>query len=261
MHIVPLAVVAQVQATPASSTPQTCPQRPQFCWLRKSTQLPSQHPGCAPMLHAFVHVPQCFGSFFVSTHCPPQQVCPDIHVVPQAPHDVPSCMVSTHMPLQHVDPLAQVGAPQAPQLFSSSCRLTHLPAQHELPAAQLVPHAPQFAVSACKLKPSSSLPSQSSSVPLQLSAAAAGVVTHVSSVPRHCSVPFLQMPMLLATVHTTPRFKMLSAMPSQLSSAPSFAQVSVVGITASVHVPNMPLLHDCVPALHLPTFNVLLAAG
>jgi len=74
MHIVPFGVVPQLQTTPPSSTPQTCPQRPQFCGLRKSTQLPSQQPGCEPMLHAFVQLPQCFGSFFVSTHCPPQQV-------------------------------------------------------------------------------------------------------------------------------------------------------------------------------------------
>jgi hypothetical protein len=107
MHIVPFCVVLHVQTTPPSSTPQACPQRPQFCWLRKSTHLPSQQPGCVPMLHSVVQLPQCFGSFFMSTHVPPQHVVPVAHAVPHAPQDVSSCKVLTHMPLQHVELLAQ----------------------------------------------------------------------------------------------------------------------------------------------------------
>jgi hypothetical protein len=153
-------------------------------------------------------------------------------------------MVFTHMPLQHVEPLAQAwAAPHAPQLFSSSWVLTHFPAQQTSVPVHAIPHAPQFARSVCKSKVSSTLPLQSSSTPLQLSAAGACVM-HASSAPLHSNVPLRHAPLLLATLHGAPRFTTLSATPSQLSSAPSFPHVSVCGMTAPSHVPSIPLMQS-----------------
>jgi hypothetical protein len=97
---------------------------------------------------------------------------------------------------------------------------------------------------------------------LQLSAATGFGVTQVSApLPRHCSVPLRQMPLLLSTMHGASRLTTSSETPLQLSSAPSFAQVSVLGTTAPVQVPSNPFVQLCMPALHLPTFSVVLGAG
>src|SRR5262245_35322041 len=105
-------------------------------------------------------------------------------------------MVFRHVPSQQLEPAVQACiAPQPPQFATSVLKLVHLPAQQLSPCAQLVAQLPQCSASVMKSNVSSTLPLQSSSRPLQLSAAGCGV-THVSSArPRvHCSTPIRHRP-------------------------------------------------------------------
>jgi len=99
---------------------------------------------------------------------------------------------------------------------------------------------------------------QSSSTPLHVSAADIVAETHDNSaLPAvHWKVPAAHGPFAPGTMHVAPRFTMLSNIPSQSSSTPEFAQVSLLGMTAPVHAPSVPFAQACVPATHLPTPSV-----
>jgi hypothetical protein len=109
---------------------------------------------------------------------------------------------------------------------------------------------------------SSTTPLQSSSMPLQVSAAALpGDTEHCVPVPspRHTKVPVrAQAP--TPTVHDVvsapvPVLKGLSVTPLQSLSRPS--QTSVTGTTSPGHVvPHEPALHVCVPERQRPTPDV-----
>src|SRR4051812_29878754 len=100
---------------------------------------------------------------------------------------------------------------------------------------------------------SSTLPLQSSSRALQLSAVGS-LGMHAGSAPAaaHVSTPVAQTPGL-PLLHGAPRPGMSSSDPSQSSSAPELLQLSVEGPIAPSQVDaHLPLSHGCMPGLHCP---------
>jgi hypothetical protein len=70
----------QVQVMPLfDSKLQSRPHCPQFVLLTRSTHLPPQQPGCAPVVHAPPHTPQFIVSVARSTQVVPQHMRPAPH--------------------------------------------------------------------------------------------------------------------------------------------------------------------------------------
>ena len=97
--------------------------------------------------------------------------------------------------------------------------------------------------------PSSMVPSQSSSSPLQSSAVGPVSPVQTSAPPMHCSRPWSQVPVPVPQSRP-PSGLPSSVMPSQSSSSP--LQSSVVGLVAPMHV-IAPLVQASVPVVHSPT--------
>jgi len=115
-----------------------------------ATQIPLEH-GC-PEAQAVLQLPQCVGSFIVSTHLPPQLTVPIGHTTP-------------HWPFRHMLPFVHA-LPHWPQFRLSLARFTqalphtvvppvqlkaHWPLEQTCPGWQTLPQTPQFFVSAPRL--------------------------------------------------------------------------------------------------------------
>src|SRR5258706_127563 len=104
-------------------------------------------------------------------------------------------------------------------------------------------------------QPSSTWPSQLSSMPLHVSVPALTAPTHAPHAPpAHVCVPVLHAPALLPQTRIAPLVQRQpsSTTPLQLSSiTPS--QSSVVGTTPPTQPPHAPLAHVWSPVLHAPT--------
>ena len=121
--------------------------RPQLCSSlvrseQESGQLASDdghpHVPCvhiAPLLQAFPHAPQLARSVVASVHAPPQSV------LPCAQAQLPPVQISAEEQL----------LPHPPQFAGSESVATHVPPQHDEAASHALPHAPQLALSVCRL--------------------------------------------------------------------------------------------------------------
>jgi hypothetical protein len=203
-----------------------------------------------------------------------QRVFAAVHWTSQLPHAAADERVSTQLPLQHEklagQALPQVlqlsssvkrsahcelqhkrscpqSAPQALQLSGSLVRSTHCPPQQESPPAQGRLHPPQWFSSVRNKKSSSTSPSQSSSRLLHASFVAAAV-TQANAPSTQAFVPSRQMPWFAVFVHDVPRPATSSGVPSQSSSAPSFAQLSNAGTTSFMQLPSTSFAHNAEPA-------------
>jgi hypothetical protein len=148
-------------------------------------------------VHAVPHALQLFRSLSVSTHEPPQQVCPALQTLPHEPQLFSSVVVSKHAEPQQSDagvvpPIVQsiVHEPHVVALLASS---TQWPLQHAVPVPHTVPHAPQLSGSVATWNVSSIVMSQSLSRPSHASAVMPRA-THWRLPPRQSMKPSAQSP-------------------------------------------------------------------
>lgn len=245
----------------AQSKPEHGPsQRPQLASsMVVSVQRPLQQAGAMPCVQLVPQRPQLLGSARRSTHLPPQQLSFAAQLRPHMPQLARSVCRLRHAPSQHVVPAWQAFSALHAQPFAVfALRAPQLPEQHAWFALHWVPHAPQFARSRCRSKPSSTLASQSSSQLLQVSGLVSFDATQASSLlpVTHSLRPPPHIFESRGSVHDSPRPRILLRTPSQSSSELSLSQLSARGNTLPVHGPSLPPVQVRRPARQRPTPRV-----
>ncbi len=206
-------------------------------------------------VHDRLHAPQCRPLLLVSTHCPP-------HTTPE--HCDRQVPLSQSAPVGH----APVHDPQratSVRVFTSQPLVSMLPSQFAKPARQAYAHWPLAQPESAALGTVghdvgsgllSGTPSQSSSIPLQISGSGSTSLRQRSPAPMHWVMPSRQRPTPRRCVGPVKHAceGSSSVAPSQLSSTP--LQLSGRGPTSPLHAPQAPALQDCVPARQTPTPGV-----